>query len=133
MHRRLRPARNQFVYSAFSLSLPLSRLAELPGLGIAWNRRGLISFFDRDHGERDGGALEPWIRKLLASEGVNADGEVVLHAFPRMLGYVFNPVSFFYCYAGGELACIVAEVSNTPTSKFVVITVKSSERQIPVG
>ena len=48
MHRRLRPSLHQFVYSAFSLSLPLSRLAELPGLGVAWNRRGLISFFDRE-------------------------------------------------------------------------------------
>jgi uncharacterized protein len=114
MHRRLRPARNQFLYSAFSLALPLSRLAELPDLGIAWNRRGLISFFDRDHGERDGGALEPWIRKLLASEGVIAEGEIVLHAFPRMFGYVFNPVSFWVCHdRDGGVRAVLCEVCNT--------------------
>jgi uncharacterized protein len=114
MHRRLRPALHQFVYSAFSLALPLSRLAELPGLGVAWNRRGLISFFDRDHGERDGSALEPWIRKLLANEGVSADGEVVLHAFPRMLGYVFNPVSFWVCHdREGGVRAVLCEVCNT--------------------
>ena len=114
MHRRLRPARNQFVYSTFSLALPLSRLAELPGLGVAWNRRGLISFFDRDHGERDGSALEPWIRKLLASEDVSADGEVVLHVFPRVLGYVFNPVSFWVCHdREGGVRAVLCEVCNT--------------------
>ena len=114
MHRRMRPARNQFVYPAFSLALPLSRLAELPSLGIGWNRRGLISFFDRDHGDRDGSALEPWIRTLLASEGVHADGEVVLHAFPRMLGYVFNPVSFWVCHdAAGAVRAVLCEVCNT--------------------
>ena len=114
MHRRLRPARHQFVYSAFSLVLPLSRIAELPAQGIAWNRRGLVSFFDRDHGERDGSALEPWIRKLLASEGVGADGEIVLHAFPRMLGYVFNPVSFWVCHdRDGGVRAVLCEVCNT--------------------
>jgi uncharacterized protein len=113
-HRRLRPVRNQFVYSAFSLALPLSRLSELPSRGIAWNRRGLVSFFDRDHGARDGSALEPWIRALLASEGVDADGEVVLHAFPRMLGYVFNPVSFWVCHdREGRVRAVLCEVCNT--------------------
>jgi DUF1365 family protein len=114
MHRRLRPARNQFLYSAFSLALPLSRLAELPGVGIGWNKRALVSFFDRDHGARDGSALEPWIRALLASEGVLADGEIVLHAFPRMFGYVFNPVSFWVCHdRDGGVRAVLCEVCNT--------------------
>src|SRR5205823_7632893 len=84
MHRRLRPVRNEFTYDAFSLALPLSRLRDLPALGLAHNRRALVSFFDRDHGERDGSALEPWIRQLLAAESIAADGEIVLYAFPRM-------------------------------------------------
>jgi hypothetical protein len=114
MHRRLRPAHNQFRYPAFSLAIPLSQLAELPALGIAWNRRALVSFFDRDHGERDGSALEPWIRRLLAAEGVHADGEIVLHAFPRMLGYVFNPVSFWVCHDhDGGVRAVLCEVCNT--------------------
>ena len=49
MHRRLRPARNEFRYNAFSLALPLSRLSELGATGIGWNRRAMISFYDRDH------------------------------------------------------------------------------------
>jgi len=114
MHRRLRPTRNQFAYGAFTLALPLSRLAELPALGIALNRRALVSFHERDHGERDGSALEPWIRKLLATEGVAADGEVVLYAFPRMLGYVFNPVSFWVCHdRENNVRAVLCEVCNT--------------------
>jgi uncharacterized protein len=114
MHRRLRPVGNRFTYDAFSFALPLSRLADLPKLGLAHNRRALVSFFDRDHGERDGSALEPWIRKLLAAESVVADGEVVLYAFPRMLGYVFNPVSFWICHdRDGAVRAVLCEVCNT--------------------
>jgi uncharacterized protein len=114
MHRRTRPAANAFGYPAFCLRLPLSALDSLPALGVARNRAGLIAFADRDHGPRDGSALEPWIRALLARESIAADGEIVLHAFPRMLGYVFNPVSFWVCHdAAGRVRAVLAEVNNT--------------------
>ncbi|NDP41748.1 MAG: DUF1365 domain-containing protein [Aromatoleum sp.] len=114
MHRRRRPAANAFNYPAFSLRLPLSRLAELPTRGIAHNARGAVSFHDRDHGARDGSPLEAWIRALLAAEGIEADGEIVLHAFPRMLGYVFNPVSFWVCHdVNGAVRAVLCEVCNT--------------------
>ena len=113
-HRRRRPVENAFAYAACSLALPLSKLYDLPGLGLPYNRAAPVAFFDRDHGPRDGGALEPWIRRLLASEGVIADGEIVLHAFPRMLGYVFNPVSFWVCHdADGLVRAVLCEVCNT--------------------
>lgn len=113
-HRRRRPVENAFAYAACSLALPLSRLSELPRLGLPYNRAAPVSFFDRDHGPRDGGALEPWIRRILAAEGVDADGEIVLHAFPRMLGYVFNPVSFWVCHDGdGAVRAVLCEVCNT--------------------
>ena len=113
-HRRTRPAANAFRYPAFCLRLPLARMAELPARGIAWNTRGLVAFHDRDHGPRDGSSLDGWMKALLAREGVAADGEVVLYAFPRMLGYVFNPVSFWVCHdRGGEVRAVLAEVNNT--------------------
>ena len=113
-HRRLRPSANAFTYPAFCLRLPLSRLSELDATGIRRNRRGLVSFHERDHGPRDGSPLLPWIRGLLAREGVHADGDVVLYAFPRMLGYVFNPVSFWVCHdAAGAVRAVLAEVNNT--------------------
>ena len=114
MHRRTRPAANAFTYPAFSLRLPLSQLSALPASGVAWNRPGLISFHDRDHGPRDGTPLAPWIRQLLARENIEAVGEIVLHAFPRMLGYVFNPVTFWVCHdLSGAVIAVLAEVNNT--------------------
>jgi hypothetical protein len=113
-HARRRPVANAFTYKAFCLRLPLSQLAALPAAGIAYNRRGPLAFFDRDHGARDGTPLLPWIRRLLAAENVVADGEIVLYAFPRMLGYVFNPVSFWVCHdADGGVRAVLCEVRNT--------------------
>jgi DUF1365 family protein len=114
VHRRRTPARHAFAYPAFCLRLPLSRLGRLAASGIAHNARGWVSFHDCDHGARDGTALEPWIRGLLASEGVAADGEIVLYAFPRMLGYVFNPISFWVCHdADARVRAVLCEVRNT--------------------
>ena len=113
-HRRTRPARNAFTYPAFCLRLPLSQLSTLERRGIARNRRGLVSFYDRDHGPCDGSPLEPWVRAVLAGEGVAADGEIVLHAFPRVLGYVFNPVAFWVCHdRAGSVRAVLCEVRNT--------------------
>jgi DUF1365 family protein len=113
-HVRTRPARNAFVYPAFCLRLPLSRLAELPDRGVALNRRGLVSFHERDHGAGDGTPLAAWIAALLAREGIRADGEIVLYTFPRMLGYLFNPVSFWLCHDhDANVRAILAEVRNT--------------------
>ena len=113
-HRRRRPAANAFVYPAYCLRLPLAELAALPGRGVAYNGRGVLSFHDRDHGARDGSPLEPWIRALLARHDVAADGQIVLYAFPRVLGYVFNPVSFWVCHdRAGAVRAVLCEVCNT--------------------
>ena len=111
MHRRLRPVQHHFSYGVFFLRLPLTRLAEA---GIALNRPALCSFHFRDHGARDGSHPLAWIRALLAREGIAADGEIWLQCFPRVLGYVFNPVSFWFCEdRHGRLKAVLAEVSNT--------------------
>jgi hypothetical protein len=113
-HRRRSPARHAFSYPAFLLRAPLSRLGELAAAGIAYNTRGVVSFHDRDHGARDGTPLLPWMRNLLRQENVVADGEIVLYAFPRMLGYVFNPVSFWVCHArDGSVRAVLCAVCNT--------------------
>jgi DUF1365 family protein len=114
MHRRHRPAGNAFRYPAFCLRLPLSRLPDLAATAVRWNRRGLVSFHERDHGPRTGASLDAWLRDLLAGEGIAVDGEIVLHAFPRMLGYVFNPVTFWVCHdRDGAVRAVLAEVANT--------------------
>lgn len=114
-HARLRPQRHQFRYPLFYLRLPLAQLDTLVVRGLGINRRGLLAFHNRDHGPRDGSPLEPWIRQRLAEAGLDrADGAIVLQTFPRCLGYVFNPVSFWFCHdRAGALRAVLAEVNNT--------------------
>jgi len=113
-HARLRPVVHRFAYRTFFLLLPLRRLREQPHAALARNRFGLLSFHDRDHGDGRDDCLA-WLDELLAGEGISdAQGEVWLHCYPRVLGYAFKPVSFWYCHRrDGTLAAIVVEVNNT--------------------
>jgi DUF1365 family protein len=113
-HTRLRPARNRFAYPTYFLMLPLRSLRAQPSAALARNRFGLISFHDRDHGDGRADSLA-WLEELLAREGVHdADGEVWLHCYPRVIGFTFKPVSFWYCHrADQSLTAIVVEVNNT--------------------
>lgn len=114
MHRRLRPAVNAFTYPVFYVQLPLRNLMAAQRGIFSVDRWNLLSFYSRDHGPRDGSPLLPWIEGVLAEHGLSADGEIILQSFPRVLGYVFNPVSFWFCHAAdGRLIAILAEVNNT--------------------
>ncbi|HKX96157.1 MAG TPA: DUF1365 domain-containing protein [Methylibium sp.] len=113
-HARLRPAPHRFAYPTRFLLLPMRSLARAPCAALARNRFGLLSFRDADHGDGRADALA-WFDELLATEGLHdADGEVWLQTYPRLLGYAFKPVSFWYAHRrDGSLAAIVAEVNNT--------------------
>ncbi len=113
-HRRLRPAEHAFSHPTYFLMLPMRALRAQPARELRRNRWGALAFFDRDHGDGRDDALA-WLEDVLAREGiVGADGEVWLHTFPRVLGYAFKPVSFWYVQrADGSLAAVVAEVNNT--------------------
>ena len=113
-HARLRPVPHRFAYPTYFLLLPLRSLHGREHPALSRNRFGLISFHDRDHGDGRADCLA-WIDELLRSEGIaDACGELWLQCYPRVLGYVFKPVSFWYCHReDGSLAAIVAEVNNT--------------------
>jgi len=114
MHERLRPVQHRFVYPVFYVRVNLARLNELnsPWLGI--NRWRFASLYTKDYGARDGSDLQIWIRNLLKQADIDADGEIWLQTFPRLFGFAFNPVSFWYCYDKSDvLRAVVAEVNNT--------------------
>ena len=113
LHRRLKPVQHRFRYAVFFLRFPLHRVAELETTLFSVNRFNLLSFHFADHG--DGGDPLAWAQRLLTDGGIDdADGEIVLQAFPRVLGYVFNPVSFWFCHRkDGSLRAVIAEVNNT--------------------
>ena len=126
-HTRLRPAHHAFAYAGYFLLLPMRSMqqptdAAAAASGLARNRQAALSFFDRDHGDgrgpESGGALA-WLDALLLAHGItDATGEAWLQCYPRVLGYAFKPVSFWFCHRppahdGGSLRAIVVEVNNT--------------------
>lgn len=114
MHHRVRPRRHRFTYRVFWTLLDIDQLDRLPRL-LRRNRFGLASFHDADHGPRDGSALRPWIDDVCGRAGIDiAGGRVRLLSFPRILGYVFNPLSVWFCEdRSGQLVGVLYEVSNT--------------------
>jgi len=121
-HARLAPLRHAFAYRAQWLRVRLDAAADggavrTANAGLARNRFGLVALHDADYGfAADAGRpLRDQARAALAAAGIDdADGAIWLHSFPRVLGYAFNPVSFFFCHrADGGLRAVIAEVNNT--------------------
>ncbi len=106
MHKRLFPKENAFHYGIYYLALPLPAVP-IPGR--------LASFHTKDVGNRDGSDPTPWVRTILADYGLNeTTTDIILITMPRVLGYVFNPVSFYLCLdATKTLRAVLCEVHNT--------------------
>ena len=113
-HARRRPVQHAFSYPTFFLALPMRAMRDAAVPSLARNRFAPLAFFDRDHGDGGPDALA-WIEALLAREGVEGvDGEIWLHAVPRVFGYAFKPVSFWHCWRrDGTTAAVLVEVNNT--------------------
>jgi uncharacterized protein len=116
-HARTQPKVNTFRYNAYFLYVDLAELDELDAslAKFSHNGRALVRFRDADHGPRDGSPLRPWIDSLLAGRGIDLEGgRVCVLCFPRVLGFGFYPVSFWYCFhADGTPRAVLAEVHNT--------------------
>jgi uncharacterized protein len=116
-HGRQGAVANAFSYGVDYLLLDpeVSERAALPWV-LSRNRANIIALHDRDHGGAPGaGRGAAWVRELLAERGLGAaDGQLLLLAQPRVLGHVFNPVSFWLCHDGtGGMRVVIAEVTNT--------------------
>lgn len=116
-HKRFRPRVHKLRYRIFSI---LFDLDELPDLDrsltfFSRNRFNLMSFHDRDHGGSGSEPLRDYVERTLREGGIDGGGGPIrLLCMPRILGYVFNPISVYYCYRpGGELAALLYEVNNT--------------------
>ncbi len=116
VHRRLKPTQHRLSYSVFSVLLDIDELPKLhPALRLfSHNRFNLYSFFDKDHGTAMGD-LRAYVEGQLAAAGIDiAGGAIRLLCYPRVLGYVFNPLSTYFCHRpDGSLAAILYEVNNT--------------------
>lgn len=117
MHKRLRPRAHRLDYRVFWLLLDLDEIERLDSSTrlFSRNRFNLFSFHDADYGAPDRGTLRAQVEDHLARAGLDIEGGAIrLLTMPRILGYVFNPISVYFCHQrGGELAAILYEVTNT--------------------
>ena len=125
IHKRFKPKIHFFKYKVFSLLIDLSELDNLDKkIGFfSYNKFNLISFFDKDHGDRDGSLVINWVKKNLKENDVNCENiRIKLLCYPRILGYVFNPLSIFYVYdKNDKLISLLYEVKNTFSEQHTYI------------
>ncbi len=128
-HARLFPRRNRFGYGIYYLAVPLSRIDTLP---LARNRLAALSLYDRDHGDRTELGLSDWANDIFADYGFDtSDSEIVLVCMPRVLGYVFNPVSFWLLQnPEGDLRAVLCEVHNTFGERHTYLCAHADRRSI---
>ncbi|MGY9047821.1 MAG: DUF1365 domain-containing protein [Rhodobacterales bacterium] len=130
-HGRMGAVENAFRYSIDYVLLDPENQPRLPFL-FRRNSAGLTSLHDRDHGgppKQGRGAV--WAREVLAAHDVAAPGKLLLLAQPRMLGHVFNPVSFWLCHdAAGQMVAVISEVSNTFGDRHSYLCVKADHAPI---
>jgi hypothetical protein len=115
MHKRLKPSINKFLYRVFYLCFDIKNISEISSKFLSLNKFNLFSFYNKDHGKRDNSSLDEWIRKILAQHFLDQKTKkIFLLTYPRVLGYVFNPVSFWFCIDEKEnLLAVLSEVNNT--------------------
>ena len=125
-HHRFAPRPHRFRYRLFQLLVDIDQVeTSFPRmLSLRVGRTGLFSFARRDHGARDGRPLRPWVEARLSEAGVTAKARTVrLLCFPRVLGFVFNPLSIFLIHGDQDrLEAVIYEVNNTfgQTHAYVV-------------
>jgi DUF1365 family protein len=116
VHTRSRPRRHRLRYSVFSLLIDLDKLEDTAASCrlFSLNRFNLFSFHENDHGTA-GYSVKQWVKIELSDAGIDTEnGPIRLLCYPRLLGYVFNPLSVYFCYRPNEeLAAILYEVHNT--------------------
>ena len=117
IHKRFKPKVHYFKYKVFSLLIDLSELEILDKKVnfFSYNKFNLISFYEKDHGDRDGSSLTSWVKKNLEKYNIQAkDIKIKILCYPRIFGFVFNPLSVFYIYnLEDQLISILYEVKNT--------------------
>ena len=117
IHKRFKPKIHFFKYKVFSILLDISEIDILDkSLKIfSYNKFNIVSFYDADHGPRDGTSIKEWVIKNLNDNRINTENiKIKLLCYPRIFGYVFNPLSVFFIYnKKSELISILYEVKNT--------------------
>ena len=134
IHKRFKPKEHYFKYNVFSLLIDLNELEEINKYikFFSYNKFNIISFYDKDHGDRDGSSIKLWVKKNLRSIGImTEDISIKLLCYPRIFGYVFNPLSTYFIYnKRSELISIFYEVKNTFGEQHTYIFKAQDEKTV---
>jgi len=115
-HTRFKPVKHFLNYKTFSLFIDLDEIQQLDkSISIfSHNKFNIFSFYNKDHGDRDGNCLKKWVISNLKKYKIEGNiSKIKILCYPRIFGYVFNPLSIFYCYENDKLKSIFYEVKNT--------------------
>jgi len=126
-HKRFSPRVHEFSYRSFYLRISLKELQKIKLNFFSINQFNLFSFDNRDHGYRNNQSLYQFANELLISENLPTDyDDIIIHTIPRILGYIFNPVSFWFIIKNNQTYAIIAEVNNTfGETKSYILTPKN--------
>ena len=122
-HTRFKPVKHFLKYKTFSMLLDLDEIEKLDKkISIfSFNKFNIYSFYNKDHGNRDGYCLKKWVFNNLKNNGVKHKiSKIRLLCYPRILGYVFNPLSVFYCYEEKKLKMVLYEVRILLMSNILI-------------
>lgn len=132
MHQRFAPTHHAFKYNVFCLCVDLDELELLDQYhGFSLNRFNLLSFNERDYGLAKPD-LSCYVKGLLTSKGfAHASARIELLCYPRILGYVFNPLSIYFCYdCEDKVKVVLYEVSNTFGDRHTYLIATDADNQI---
>ena len=134
IHKRFKPKEHYFKYNVFSLLIDLNELEQINKYikFFSYNKFNIISFYDKDHGDRDGSSIKLWVKKNLRNIGImTEDISIKLLCYPRIFGYVFNPLSTYFIYnKHSELISIFYEVKNTFGEQHTYIFKAQDEKTV---
>ena len=130
VHQRFVPFKNKFKYNTLSMLIEYDELISLSKKFnlFSYNRFNLFSFNEKDHGHRDGRTLKKYVKYYLNKNNINYKKlKIKILCFPRILGYVFNPLSIIFCFDNNALIAIFYEVKNTPNEQHTYIFVNNTK------
>ena len=114
-HKRLSPKINEFLYEVFYICFDISKISSLNCFFLSLNKFNIFSFYEKDHGHKDGSSIQEWAKNIFTNSlATNKIKKIFLFTHPRVLGYAFNPVSFWFGIGADEkIYAIIAQVNNT--------------------
>jgi hypothetical protein len=132
-HTRFKPVKHFLKYNTFSIYIDLDEIEKLEKSNsiFSYNKFNIFSFYNKDHGDRNGQPLKKWALDKLKQFNIHQKiNKIKLLCYPRIFGYVFNPLSIFFCYENNSLKAIFYEVKNTFNEQHTYIFKTNKKGQV---